>query len=122
MIYNPANNYWFVGGDTTQVYSSATAQYVPTNNVAYLAWLNAGNLTSRINSEAELWDVLSDQFPAGIAAGNTIGQDALKTRQLTKLDQVAFQIAFNHENRIRTLAGQAQITKAQFLAAIKALL
>jgi hypothetical protein len=122
MTYNPANNYWIVSGDTTQVYSSASAQYVPVSDASYQTWLALGNLTSRINSEAELWDVLSDQFPAGIAAGNVAGQDELKNRQLTKLDQVAFQIAFNHENRIRTLAGQANITRAQFLAAIKALL
>lgn len=38
------------------------------------------------------------------------------------IDVIVFTALFNHENRIRTLAGQANITVAQFKAGIKALL
>jgi hypothetical protein len=47
---------------------------------------------------------------------------ALKDNEITALDIVAMTILFNHENRIRTLEAKAPITKAQFIAAVKALL
>jgi hypothetical protein len=45
-----------------------------------------------------------------------------KDNQVNTISNVLLQIAFNHENRIRALAGQATVTAAQFKAAIKALL
>lgn len=38
------------------------------------------------------------------------------------VDAVQFKIAFNHENRIRAIEGKAQITAAQFKAALLVLL
>ena len=46
--------------------------------------------------------------------------DAQKDKSI-KVDILIGKILFNHENRIRTLAGQPQITMQQFIAAIKAL-
>ncbi|HQR39317.1 MAG TPA: hypothetical protein PLF26_13070 [Blastocatellia bacterium] len=48
--------------------------------------------------------------------------DAEKQANVDGIDRVLLEIAFNHENRIRTLAGQGAVTRAQFKAAIKALL
>lgn len=52
--------YWTVGGDTTQVWSSAQVAYVPVTDPAYLAWLDAGHTTIEIVSEDELSKVLND--------------------------------------------------------------
>jgi hypothetical protein len=48
--------------------------------------------------------------------------DDEKTAQATGYNGVAFKIALNHENRLRTLEGKAPVTAAQFRTAIKALL
>lgn len=48
--------------------------------------------------------------------------DATREQQVTNFDVVAFKVALNHENRIRTLEGRAQVTAAQFRNALKALL
>ena len=122
MIYNPDNWYWYVGGDQTQAYSSAGAVYVPAADLTFQAWLAAGNAPTNIDSEASLWNVLAQQFPAGIAASNATGQTTRKTYDLNNADTVAFQVLFNHENRIRTLESKASITVAQFKTALISLL
>jgi hypothetical protein len=48
--------------------------------------------------------------------------DADKDVKVDSMDKVVFQILFNHENRIRTLAGQNQVTLAQFKTAVKGLI
>lgn len=48
--------------------------------------------------------------------------DADKVLQVDGLDAALLKVAFNHENRIRTLEARAQITFAQFNDAVKALL
>jgi hypothetical protein len=45
-----------------------------------------------------------------------------KTHAIDALEAVILQGLFNHENRIRTLAGQATITVAQFKNGLKALI
>ena len=63
--YDPAKWYWIVAGDTTRVWSSATAAYVPTSDAGYIEWLAEGNVPTRIASEAELQEVFAQQYPAG---------------------------------------------------------
>lgn len=122
-LFRGDNWYWIVGGDTTRVFSSAAAAYVPVNDATYAAWLkDTDHLPTAIASEAELWDVLARSYPAGIPAGNSAAQDQYKALLVNRLDQVAMRIAFNHENRIRALEGKQAVTAAQFIAAIKALL
>lgn len=65
MIYTPQNWYWIVAGSTTQVYSSASASYVPVTDATYEAWLAAGNLPTKIDTEANLQGVFAAQYPAG---------------------------------------------------------
>jgi hypothetical protein len=115
--FTPRNWYWIVNGSTTQVYSSAVGNYVPVNNAAYVAWLADDNMPTRIDTEANLGEVLSVHSlrptPAAILDGYTEAQAVKLT-----IETVA-KILFNHENRIRTLAGQPTITAAQFKAFIK---
>lgn len=118
--YNPANWYWIVAGSTTQVYSSAAVAYVPVTDPTYLAWLANGNKPTSIAVEQDLWDVLS-RAGISIPSGMTLS-DAQKTQLISAIDKVAFQVLFNHENRIRALASQSPVTAAQFITAIKALL
>ena len=89
MFYNPANWYWIVGDNATQVWSSARVAYVPATDATYAAWLLAGGLPTRILSEAELQAVLTGQYPPGwpptlaqkamalLAAGLTITSPAI---------------------------------------------
>lgn len=118
--FRPSNWYWIIAGSTTQVYSSAATAYVPVTDANYVAWLAKGNLPTKIAVEQDLFDVLSG-LGIPIPTGATIS-DAEKTRQLSKTDKIIFKILFNHENRIRTLAGQPQITTAQFITAVKSLI
>jgi hypothetical protein len=46
----------------------------------------------------------------------------LKDSELSAVETVAATALFNHENRIRALESKAPITKAQFIAGLKALL
>lgn len=46
--------------------------------------------------------------------------DDEKEGYLNDLEQLGFEIDFDHENRIRVLEGRAQVTVAQFRAALKA--
>ena len=117
--YTPSDWYWLVGG---QVYSSRSAGYVAADAPAYAAWVARGNRATPIVSEAELWGVLAEQYPAGLPANNATAQDARKERALSVAGATLFKIAFNHENRIRTLEGKQAITAEQFRAAVKPLI
>ena len=58
-LFNPADCYWIVAGDTTRVYASARQIYVLVADAVYTAWLAANNLPSRIGTEADLWNALT---------------------------------------------------------------
>jgi hypothetical protein len=128
MLMDLKNNYWFVGGNEAQVFSSSRSSYVPSAEAVYLAWLAVpGNFTSRIGSEAELWDLLIDHAPESATNGMPDAVDRRKDRYISQLDDgsaigIVLRLLFNHENRIRSLASQPQITMAQYKAAIKNLL
>lgn len=64
-MYNVKNWYWIVAGSTTEVYSSAAAEYVSVTDATYEAWLAAGNIPTKIDSEESLQGVFSAQYPAG---------------------------------------------------------
>lgn len=57
MPFFPHNHYWIIGGSETDVYSSASNTLVPQTDQAYVDWA-AANMTNRIETEAELADVL----------------------------------------------------------------
>lgn len=118
--FNPRNWYWIVAGSTTQVYSSKSGNFVPLADTGYQAWLTVGNLPTKIDSEANLGDVLAPYALRPTAAGVLEGYKESQAVKLTV--EVVAKVLFNHENRIRTLAGQPMVTAAQFKDALKDLL
>ena len=69
--YNPANRYWAIAGNTTEVWSSAAAAFVSVTDASCEAWLSSGGIPTNILSASELYDVLAAQYPPGI--GPTLG-------------------------------------------------
>ena len=120
MPINIKDHYWRVADDDTRVYSSATGDYVPVANAAYKAWVEAGGLTTNIDTEASLGDVLAPYAQRPVHAGVL---DGYKDSQAAKLTiETAAKILFNHENRLRALEGSQPATANQFKTAIKALM
>lgn len=117
--YNPQNWYWIVGGNQTQVYSSAAGDYISVSDPTYRAWISLGNVPTKIDTEANLGGVLAPFDLRPVNANILQGYLAAKA---SAIDRAIFQVLFNHENRIRTLAGQQQVTTQQFLTAIGSLL
>jgi hypothetical protein len=66
MRYHADNWYWIVGGDTTQLWSSAKAGYVPAADIDYAAFLAAGGAPASIASLDELTEVFKQQYPGGM--------------------------------------------------------
>jgi hypothetical protein len=97
--FRPRNWYWIVNGSTTQVYSSAVGNYVPVGNAPYLGEVLATHSLR--------------PTPAAILDGYT------ETQAVKLTIETVAKILFNHENRIRTLAGQQPVNAAQFKAFIK---
>jgi hypothetical protein len=66
MTFDLNNWYWFVAGDTSQVYSSASHSYVAVADSTYQAWLTDGGITTSIATFIDLIDVLSPEPGAAI--------------------------------------------------------
>jgi len=68
--YTAQDWYWIVAGDDTKVYASQRVGYFPVADATYAAWLDAGNLPTRIINSQELLDVLMQQWvPSYLATG-----------------------------------------------------
>jgi hypothetical protein len=118
--YNPRNWYWLVGADADRVYSSAIGNFVPIANADYTAWLSAGNLATRIGSEADLGEVLAAYQLRPEAANVLDGYQDAHSRKLTL--EIVAKVLFNLVNEVRALKGQSQITAQQFRAYVKGLM
>ncbi len=116
---NPSNWYWIVAGSVTQVYSSAAGDYVPVSNPSYLAWLAAGKIPTKIDSEVNLGAVLA-QYGLSSSAVNV--SDALKGSTFDNIPRAVQVWAFAVDNRVRVLEGQPTRTPAQFKTYVKGLL
>jgi hypothetical protein len=125
--YNPKNWYWFVGGDQTKAFSSASGDYVLSADATFQAWLADGTLPTKIDTEANLGAVLAPYLMrpanAGVLDGYTTSQAT------TIIAHVAFKIAFNHENRLRAIERQLglngsppNLTAQQALNVVKGLM
>jgi hypothetical protein len=118
--YTPTNWYWIVGGDPSQVYSSAVGTYVPSSDPTYVDWAADGTPPTRVANEDELGDVLAN---ASLRPVNAVVLDKFKGAQASKLTlELVAKVLFNHENRIRAAESKASITAAQFANALKAML
>lgn len=89
MPYNPHDWYWIVGNSATHVYSSKRNIYVPITDDDYVHFKASKEITTKIPSEVELWDVLKniipEQFPDFLFDGKTFVQsspDDLTKKQL----------------------------------------
>jgi len=85
-MYNVQNHYWIVGGSTTQIYSSAGADYVPVTDAVYEAWLASGGVPTQIDTESNLKAVFVAQYPAGWAR---LALEQSAQAQLDKNDRTA---------------------------------
>lgn len=118
--FNPSDWFWIVGGDESQVYSSAAGSYVQTSNKQYENWLAAGNVPTRIVSEVELGEVLAD-YDLRPAKAQIL--DAYKDKQARGLTlAVVAKILFWLVNELQTIKGQPTMTPAQFRAKVKDLM
>lgn len=124
--YNVKDWYWIVGGSTTQVFSTFAKAYVPVSNARFVAWVTDRHRPTKIPTEAELFAVLAEQAPECLpdnAAGIRARQDNLIGKLTTeKVGIVLATVLFNHEKRLLVLEKKPTVTKAQFIAALKALL
>lgn len=118
--YTPQNWYWIVGGDETKAYSSTASDYVPNADAAYTAWRERGNAATRIASEAELGDVLSQHSLRPAAANVLDGFQDAQSRRLTI--EVVAKVLLWCVNEIRTLKGQPTVNAGQFRAFLKGLM
>jgi len=62
--YTPSDWYWFVGQETSKVYSSAKFAYVPTSDATYAAWVDH-HPTTTIDTAENLVQVLAEQVMPG---------------------------------------------------------
>lgn len=116
----PHDWYWIVNGSDTQVYSSATGDYVAVDNAAYVAWLADGNAPTRIASEEELGEVLAEYQLRPAPTSILDGYKDKHSRKITL--EVIAKVLFAYANEIRALKGQQPINAAQFRAYVKDLM
>jgi len=123
--FNSRDWYWFVGGDTTQAYSTKTVGFVPANDPGLVAWQNAGGTPTQIDTRVGLGAVLADAEGSADELRPTDSNmlDGYQSRQSQSIvDHAVTKLLFNHENRIRALEGKAALTPAQFRIALKQLM
>jgi hypothetical protein len=125
--FDITNWYWIVAGDQTRVFASKSGDYVPVADATFVAWKADGTLPTAIDTEASLGAVLASAQLRPAAAG--ILDSYTSAQASTVIAHAAFKILFNQENRLRAIERQlslngspANLTAAQALAAIKALM
>jgi hypothetical protein len=90
---------WLPYVDTNPVYDSATQ--IKTGPV----------ITVNTNDVTRVWTMRAMTTPE---------LDAIKDSRVSNIDFLQFELAFDHENRIRVLEAKAPITRAVFINALKA--
>jgi hypothetical protein len=126
-IYDPANWYYLVGSDQSQVFATARAIYVPLSDPAYVAWLAQNNQPSPIADAATLGGLLATLL---IRPSDPAILDGYQNQQAARIiTRAQFKIMFNHENRIRAIeralnlnGSPLNLTQGQAIAAVKALM
>jgi hypothetical protein len=131
--YTPNNWYWNIGQSSIQVFSSASLTFVPLTDATYLAWVAAGNRTTRIDTGINLFDVLSTQvlpslFSNGVAFRSTsipslnatYPCDSVAQQTMTGI-MTSLNAGIVPGNGTNFLYNSVIFTSAQFLAVAKAL-
>jgi hypothetical protein len=78
VVFDARDWYWFVGGDTTQVYSSFRNIYVdPTTDTDFGIWAAETNQNpSPATNEGDIWFYVMEFFPLYLWNGETMSQPA----------------------------------------------
>ena len=118
--YDPNDWYWVVGGDETRVFSSASADYVQSDDAAFQAWLVDGTLPTPIASEESLGDVLAEYSLRPTPAGVLDGYKEHHVRGITKKGLA--KILFWTVNEVRALKGQQPVTPDQYKQFLKGIM
>jgi len=111
---------WLLTQDATDSYARWQEVNQRKEDANYREWQDGANAPSPVDSEIELGRIMAQldltPIPAAIL-------DAFKDSLSDKLPvRLLFEVFYSHENRIRTLEGLGNITKAQFKTALKNLL
>jgi hypothetical protein len=115
--FDARNWYWFVAGDPTRVFSSASGDFVLVNDPTYTAWVESGGVATKIASAAELGAVLAS-YSLRPQEANVL--DGYADTQATNLPVLVIgKILLWCVNEIRTLKGQGTLSPAQFKAFLK---
>lgn len=115
--FQPRNWYWIVAGNPG-VYSSASNSYVPETNPVYLAWVAAGFVPSRINSEAEIWPYVQSFLPDWLFDGSTFAQPGVGAYMPAQLSAYAASVRYDREIAGITVNGVAVATDRKSQAMI----
>lgn len=57
-LYQPTDWYWYVGGDTSQAYSSKVHAFVQPDDATFVAWLASGGVPTNIDTMDNLRSVV----------------------------------------------------------------
>lgn len=117
-IYDINDWYWTVGGDETRAYASARRDYVPADDAALVAFIADDNAAIVIDTEFNLGLALATvsyelaPIPPGIFEGYRSANATAIVFDPT------FPVLYDHENRIRAMAGDPPLTVEEFAAKI----
>ena len=105
--FNSQDWYWFVGGSTTQVYSSARNIYVdPTTDSNYSIWAATWSVSpNTVATEAEIWFYVQNWMPLYLWNGTTMSQPAIGVWTKDQLNNYNASVRFNHVNEGMIAAG-----------------
>lgn len=118
--YLPTDWYWIVAGDTTKVFSSSRADYVPATDTTYTAWTADGTIPTQIDSEANLGSVLATVLMRPIPAGIL---DGYKTAQANEIASgPAFKPVFYLMQQVAALNGDPHPTVDEAISYTKSVL
>lgn len=91
--FNSRDWYWFVGGDTSKVYSSARNIYVdPATDMAYVAWQNLNGTPISLNDESDIWFYVQSFQPWWMWDGTHVSQPALNQYRPGQLNNYNSQV------------------------------
>ena len=122
MPFNILDWYWIVAGSTTQVYSSKISNYVPVADATYQAWLAAGGVPIKIDTEAHLGELFVQYSLRPIPPGILQGYDDKIVSELETMKIMrAFSLVMLDEiNILRQQHSLPDRTAAQLKAAVRA--
>jgi len=115
--YDPFNWYWLVGG---KIFSSASGDYVPTDDKAFVEWKKDGTKPTNIFDEDELGEVLA---PYNIRPSAAAVLDKYKDAQAKELTiKTVAKALFFMANEIRSGQGKPVLSPQQFRGWLKDLM